>query len=371
MRWSWIHLLTRRSLELVGLRLLGSAAKDVELLVLRHQLAVLRRQLGQPQLEPGDLVLLAALSRLLPRERWSSFFVTPATLLRWHRELIADRWTYPRKRPGRPPIPQQTRELVLRLARENPLWGHRRVQGELARLGITVAAATVRAVLRQGNIPPAPKRAQDSRSVFLRTQASGPLACDFFHVDTAFCRRLYVLFVMEVETRRVHILGITAHPNRDWVTQQARNLLMPLEDQAYRFRFFLRDRDGKFSDAFGAQQRGWALSANSWGSTFMIGAGEIYPHCPEHQLANLGGSLDGTGDILRGAVVNGPNAADKLAELNTFPTMKRCSSNPGTPWTDFDGAKARFLDDAGAWQTVEPSVDFTSTAMLAFALSQN
>ncbi|MFB7665315.1 glycoside hydrolase family 9 protein [Kitasatospora sp. NPDC056138] len=124
-------------------------------------------------------------------------------------------------------------------------------------------------------------------------------------------------------------------------------------------------------DAFGAQQRGWALGANSWGSTFMIGAGEIYPHCPEHQLANLGGSLDGTGDILRGAVVNGPNAADKLAELNTFPTMKRCSSNPGTPWTDFDGAKARFLDDAGAWQTVEPSVDFTSTALLAFALSQN
>ncbi|MDH6145643.1 endoglucanase [Kitasatospora sp. GP30] len=124
-------------------------------------------------------------------------------------------------------------------------------------------------------------------------------------------------------------------------------------------------------DAFGAQQRGWALGANSWGSTFMIGAGEVYPHCPEHQLANLGGSLDGTGDILRGAVVNGPNAAEKLAELNTFPTMKRCSSNPGTPWSDFDGAKARFLDDAGAWQTVEPSVDFTSTAMLAFALSQS
>ncbi|MFI6682482.1 glycoside hydrolase family 9 protein [Streptomyces sp. NPDC050485] len=122
-------------------------------------------------------------------------------------------------------------------------------------------------------------------------------------------------------------------------------------------------------DAFGAQQRGWALGANSWGSTFMIGAGEIYPHCPEHQLANLGGSLDGKGDILRGAVVNGPNAAEKLADLNTFPTMKRCSSNPGVPWTDFDGGKARFLDDVGAWQTVEPSVDFTSTAMLAFVLS--
>ena len=252
MRWSWIYLLTRRSLELAGLRLLGSAAKDVELLILRHQLAVLQRQLGQPKLEPGDRVLLAALSRLLPRDRWSSFFVTPGTLLRWHRELVADRWTYPRKRPGRPLIPEETRELILRLARENPLWGHRRVQGELARLGITVSAATVRAVLRQGNVPPASQRARDSWSAFLRVQASGLLACDFFHVDTAFCRRLYALFVMEAETRRVHILGVTAHPNRDWVTQQARNLMMILENRADRFRFFLRDRDGKFSDAFDA-----------------------------------------------------------------------------------------------------------------------
>ncbi|MFE3260263.1 glycoside hydrolase family 9 protein [Nocardia sp. NPDC059091] len=124
-------------------------------------------------------------------------------------------------------------------------------------------------------------------------------------------------------------------------------------------------------DAFGTQQRSWALGTNSWGITFMIGAGEVYPHCPEHQVANLAGSLDGTGDILRGAVVNGPNAADKLDELNTFPTMKRCTSDPGTPWTDFDGRTARFLDDVGAWQSVEPSIDFTSTAMLAFALSQS
>jgi putative transposase len=234
MRLSWVYLLARRSLELAGLRLLSNAAKDVELLILRDQLTVLQRQVGRPKPEPADRVLLAALSRLLPRKSWSSFFITPATLLRWHRELVADAWTFPHKKPGRPPILDETRELILRLARENPLWGYRRVQGELARLGITVSAATVRVVLRQGKVPPAPQRASDTWSSFLRAQASGLLACDFFHVDTAFCRRLYVLFVMEVATRRVHILGVTAHPNRDWVTQQARNLMLTLEDRADR-----------------------------------------------------------------------------------------------------------------------------------------
>lgn len=232
MRWSWIYLVARRALELAGRRILGSAAKDVEHLVLRHQLAVLRRQVGRPELEPGDRVLLTALSRLLPKERWGSFFVTPATLLRWHRELVADTWPFPNKKPGRPPIPQETQELILRLARENPLWGHRRVQGELARLGVAVSAATVRAVLRRAKVPPAPQRARDSWASFLHVQASGLLACDFFHVDTAFCQRLYVLFVMEVETRRVRILGIITHPNREWVAQQACNLMMDLGDRA-------------------------------------------------------------------------------------------------------------------------------------------
>ncbi len=251
-RWSWIYLVARRSLELAGLRLRKDAALEVELLVLRHQLAVLQRQVTRPQLEPRDRVLLAALSRMLPRERWGSFIVTPATLLRWHRELVAERWTYPHKKPGRPPIPEETEELILRLARENPGWGYLRVQGELACLGIAVSATTIRAVLRRGKVPPAPQRSRDTWSTFLRAQAQGLLACDFFHVDTVFLRRLYVLFVMEVGTRRVHLLGITRNPGRDWVAQQARNLMVDLGDRADRFRFFLRDRDGKFFDAFDA-----------------------------------------------------------------------------------------------------------------------
>ncbi|MEV6172592.1 glycoside hydrolase family 9 protein [Streptomyces sp. NPDC051954] len=122
--------------------------------------------------------------------------------------------------------------------------------------------------------------------------------------------------------------------------------------------------------AFAGRQRGWALGANPWGTSFMIGAGEVYPHCPEHQSANLAGSRDGSGAILRGAVVNGPNEASKLEELNGFPTMKKCSAAPPSgAWTDFDGKGARYVDDVGAWQTVEPALDFTTTALLAFALT--
>ena len=162
----------------------------------------------------------------LPRRAWSSFLVTPATLLRWHRELVARRWTYPHRRPGRPGTPGDVRELVLRLARENPGWGYRRIQGELVGLGVSLAASTVWEILRREGIEPAPRRLESSWAEFLRRQAASILECDFLTVDTVFFKRFSILFVIELASRRVHLAGITANPAGAWVTQQARNLLM-------------------------------------------------------------------------------------------------------------------------------------------------
>ena len=250
MVWSLLYALTRNALGLMLLRVRGDTAKDVELLVLRHQVAVLRRQVNRPALEPADRVILAALSRLLPRAGWGSFFATPATVLRWHRELLARKWTYPRKTPGRPPVRREIRELVLRLARENPTWGHRRIQGELIGLGYLVGVATVWRILHRAGVDPAPRRADASWRTFLSAQASGLLACDFFTVDTVFLQRIYVFFVVEHATRRVHILGVTKHPTSAWIIQRARNLLMDLDERCHRFRFLIRDRDMKFTASF-------------------------------------------------------------------------------------------------------------------------
>jgi hypothetical protein len=250
MVWSLMYTLTRHALGLAVLRLRGGSAKDVELMVLRHEVMVLRRQVSRPALQPADRMLLAALSRRLPRGRWGVFLVTPATLLRWHRELVARRWTYPHRRPGRPSVPRELRELVLRLAAENPTWGHRRIQGELAGLGHAVAPSTVWSMLNRAGVDPAPRRASQTWREFLRAQAATVLACDFFTVDTVALQRIYVLFVIELGTRRVHLLGVTKHPTGTWVAQQARNLLMDLDERAARFRFLVRDRDTKFVAPF-------------------------------------------------------------------------------------------------------------------------
>src|SRR2546421_352309 len=251
MAFTLVFLLVRRVLGLVSL---GPKPddKDVEIAVLRHQLAVLHRQVARPRYGPSDRLILATLARLLPRERWSAFLVTPATLLRWHRELVRRRWTYAREPGVRKGLDPALVELVLRLARENSRWGYLRIRGECAKLGMRVSGTSVRNILRRHGLGPAPRRSGPSWAEFLRSQAAGVLACDFFTVETVGLTRMYVLFFIELERRLVWLGGVTPHPTGEWVTQQARNLTMALAERATQFKFLVRDRDAKYVASFDA-----------------------------------------------------------------------------------------------------------------------
>jgi transposase len=228
-------------------------SKDAELLVLRHENQVLRRQLpGRLRWDHAGRLWLMALSRLVGRRRSAEVFpVTSATILRWHRDLVARKWDYTgRRRPGRPSAGTPVKALIVRLARENPAWGHRRIQGELARLGHRIAASTVWEILHAAGIDPAPRRAGPTWREFLAVQAHAIIACDFLVVQTVLLRRLHVLVFIEHGTRRLRRAGVTARPTGAWAVQQARNLAMDLGGRAGTMRFLIHDRDPLFTAAF-------------------------------------------------------------------------------------------------------------------------
>jgi putative transposase len=246
--FAFAYLALRRLLRLVT-GCCTDLDKDIELVVLRHQLKVLNRQVGKPRLQPRDRLFLVAMSGVLPRRLWSSFVISPQMLLRWHRELVRKKWTYRRRSAGgRPPITKEVRELIVRMGTENPRWGCIRIRGELGKLGIRVSATKIRTLLRGSGLGPAPRGSGPTWSEFLRSQARGILALDFFTAETLWLRTLFVLFAIEVGSRRVRVLGVTRNPDSAWVTQQARNLTV--DGWLKGIRFVIRDRDSKFSGPF-------------------------------------------------------------------------------------------------------------------------
>ena len=238
--------------DLVLVRTRSDAQLRAEVLALRHQLPLLERKVGKPAWQPADRILLAGLSRLLPKSGLPSLVPKPETLLRWHRDLVCRKWAAfhqrpRRRRPVRDPV---RRALTLKLAEENPRWGYRRIQGEMVKLGLRISHMQVARILRSQGIPTAPRRSQTTWREFVRQQAAQMLACDFFTVETAWLQRLHVLFFIEIASREVHLAGITASPTGEWVAQQARNLASRLQEGALKARLLLRDRDSKFTGSF-------------------------------------------------------------------------------------------------------------------------
>ena len=251
MLFSLAYAVVRLLLEVLIVRGRSDTRLRAEILALRHQLRVLERQVGRPRWRPSDRILLSAASRILTRPAWLSLLPSPETLLRWHPDLVRRKWAAYRRRPRRrrPPA-RELHALILRLARENPRWGYRRIQGELLGLCHRCSHLTVRKVLRRHHLLPAPRRGQRSWRQFIRQHANQILATDFFTVDTVWLTRLYVLFFIELGTRRVHLAGCTFHPTGAWVVQQARNLAWKLQEGELTAKFLLRDRDSKFTTAF-------------------------------------------------------------------------------------------------------------------------
>jgi transposase len=247
---SFLYIAFFRLLQLLRLSRRRYQDLAVEVVMVRHEVAVLRRQVARPALKSSDRAVLAGLSRLLSVARRGRFFVRPETLLRWHRDLVQRHWAHPHRQPGRPGLPTGTVSVVLRLARENPTWGYRRVHGELATMGVKLAPSSVWAILRRHGTGPVPRRSCPTWAEFLRAQAEAMLACDFFSLDTVLLQRLYVVFFIEVGTRKIYLSGVTANPVGEWATQQARNLSALLSGRSHAARFPVRDRDTKFTANF-------------------------------------------------------------------------------------------------------------------------
>ena len=255
MLWSFVYLGLRSVLAFITLLIRSDGGKALEILVLRHELQILRRQVARPRFRPADRALRAALSRRLRRSRWPVFGVRPETLLGWHRRLVRRRWTRPHARPGRPALDPEVAALIVRLATENPRWGYQRIKGELVGLGVVVSSSTIRNVLRLHGLDPTPRRRATTWRQFMRQQAACIIACDFFTVDTVFLRRIYVLFFIGVGSRRVWSAECTPNPTADWVVQQVRNLMMDLQEGPDLVRFLLHDRDTTFCRRFDAVLR--------------------------------------------------------------------------------------------------------------------